>query len=253
MKHDQAIVNPIAPTRQPSPARKLILVSNDQDLEGLRQAFMLRKETCSRLFTSRVYTGQAGEEVISLAGPFIGSPYAVMLLEVLVAWGVEVFVLFGWCGAISPDVIIGDLVVPSAAIVDEGTSGHYHKNFSQQSALPNGKLLARPSPEITAHIISAADGNDLTVHHGTIWTTDAVFRETHEKVSAFRKGGVLGVEMESSALFTVAAFRGVDIGALFVVSDELGATQWRPGFRNKIFKENRRKAYQTVVKLCRKI
>jgi len=253
MKDDEAIVNPVAPGNQPPPARRVILVSNDQDLERLRHTFMLHHETSSRLFTSKVYTGQTEKGDISLVGPFIGSPYAVMLLELLVAWGVEKFVLFGWCGALAPDVKIGDIVIPSAAIIDEGTSCHYPKNRKKQSSIPDDSLLAQPSLEITKGIINAVNGNDLTVHTGTIWTTDAIFRETLQKVSAFRRNGVLGVEMESSALFSVAAFRGVDIGALLIVSDELGSPKWRPGFRNIAFKDSRRKAYQRVVKLCRNL
>ena len=60
-------------------------------------------------------------------------------------------------------------------------------------------------------------------------------RETREKVERYQKEGVLAVEMEISALFTVAKFRGAELGAMPVVSDELATFKWRPGFKMEEF------------------
>jgi purine-nucleoside phosphorylase len=60
------------------------------------------------------------------------------------------------------------------------------------------------------------------------WTIDAVYRETVEEALAYREEGVVTVEMEAAALFTIAEVRGVDIAALFVVSDHLLVeSEWR--------------------------
>jgi len=48
-----------------------------------------------------------------VVGPFVGAPYAAMLLETLIAWDVEKIIFFGWCGAISHDVKIGDIIIPT--------------------------------------------------------------------------------------------------------------------------------------------
>ena len=83
-----------------------------------------------------------------------------------------------------------------------------------------------------------------------IWTTDAIYRETPEKVKKHQRNGVLGVEMEGSALFTAARFRNVDAGAVMVVSDELSELSWRPGFSASNFKQARRAVSEAMRTIC---
>ena len=91
---------------------------------------------------------------------------------------------------------------------------------------------------------------DLKFIKEKIWTTDAIYRETPEKVEFFRKKGAFTVEMECSALFAAAHFRNVEIAALLVVSDELKPTEWVPGFRTKEFKEARKKACKAIYEFA---
>jgi purine-nucleoside phosphorylase len=59
------------------------------------------------------------------------------------------------------------------------------------------------------------------------WTLDAIYRETLEEALAYREEGVVTVEMEAAALFTIAEVRGVEIASLFTVSDHLlAASEW---------------------------
>jgi purine-nucleoside phosphorylase len=61
------------------------------------------------------------------------------------------------------------------------------------------------------------------------WTLDAVYRETVEEALAYREEGVVTVEMEAAALFTIAEVLGVEIASLFTASDHLLAeSEWRP-------------------------
>ena len=167
----------------------------------------------------------------------------MMLLETLIAWGAEKIIFFGWCGAISDRVKIGDIILPDSAIVDEGTSSHYISNNS----------VSRPSPMIVAQASEYLHEKDFRFHHGKIWSTDAVFRETRDKVLSFRKQNALAVDMETSSVFTVAKFRDVDAGGILIVSDELSTLKWRPGFKDKRFEQNRRKACRVVMELCQRI
>jgi len=61
------------------------------------------------------------------------------------------------------------------------------------------------------------------------------------------------VDMELSALFTVARFRRVEIGALLVVSDELGTLSWRPGFSSGRFNRSRKMAAEVIPAICQKL
>jgi uridine phosphorylase len=151
----------------------------------------------------------------------IGSPVAAMLMELLIAMGVRQFVSIGTCGAIAPDLRIGDLTVCTGAVRDEGVSHHY---------LADPEAPALPDPELTARFAAALEDSGEPAPHGLTWTTDAPFRETRAEIAHFQAAGVLSVEMEAAALFAVAAHRGVRIASGFVVSDVLSAPTWNPQF-----------------------
>jgi purine-nucleoside phosphorylase len=170
----------------------------------------------------------------------VGAPYATILLENLIAWGARKIFFLGWCGAISEKVKIGDIILPTSAIVDEGTSSHYNLNNSTSS----------PTPMLVTHILEYLQQKNIKFHHGTIWSTDAIYRETRDKVQYFQKQDVLAVDMETSSLFSVAKFRDVDISAILVVSDELSTLQWRTGFKDKRFKQGRTAVCEVIKHLC---
>ena len=73
----------------------------------------------------------------------------------------------------------------------------------------------------------------IRVLRGGIWSTDAIFRETEDKVAEYSRHGVLGVDMEATALMTVAAYRGARLAVITAISDELYSDQWRKGFNKK--------------------
>jgi purine-nucleoside phosphorylase len=68
------------------------------------------------------------------------------------------------------------------------------------------------------------------VYQGPIWTTDALYRETPHKIRRWQEAGVHAVDMEMAALFAVAQYRGCEVGALLLVSDECYHAAWQPGF-----------------------
>jgi uridine phosphorylase len=138
----------------------------------------------------------------------IGSSHAVVLFEDLIAYGVNKFINIGIAGGLDKP----GTFVCEKSIRDEGTSHHYipHKKF----AYPDLQLTKKLEDELKMSRIS---------YKKTInWTIDAPLRETKAEVNFYRKAGVGTVEMEASALFTVAKVRKVKIAAAFVVSDILG-------------------------------
>ena len=161
----------------------------------------------------------AGRPFSTLSSP-VGAPMAVMLLEQLIALGSRRFLYLGFCGALDATLSIGDFFVPLRAVREEGTSYHY---------LPAG-VEPPAAPLITTLIQREAARRHLDVRQGSLWTTDAPFRETPAKIAAFQSAGVRAVDMEISALLSVAAYRGCEVAALLVVSDECYHPVWRPGF-----------------------
>lgn len=237
-----SIVPPLGSRQAPDIGPAALMVSTEPDYRYISSNFGRFER--QPFFTGSLMTG----EDISVAGPYIGAPYAVMLLESLIAKGAKDIIILGWCGAISKSLSVGDLVVPDKAFVDEGTSGHYAElNGAPPCLLPDRDLSA-----CLVHTLKSAGESPLTL---PIWTTDAIYRETQAKVDGFRGKGAHAVEMECSALFAAAAFRGVRIAALLVVSDSLATEDgdWDPGFKNKKFKAMRKTACRQAVEITRMI
>jgi len=150
----------------------------------------------------------------------IGAPAAAAMVDTLAALGTRRFVNLGAAGGLQPGARVGDLVVCSRAVRDEGLSHHYLA--PARYAMPSTRLTDALSQRLTAA------GRSFTV--GSTWTIDAPFRETVEELRHYRDEGVLTVEMEAAAVFAVAEFRGIEATAAFVLSDVLSEVEWTPDF-----------------------
>ncbi len=162
----------------------------------------------------------------ALASPATGAPMAVSVAEKGIACGSKRLWLFGCCGSLNEGLRVGDFLIPEDGVSEEGTSSHY--------PLPGAQGF--PSDPSMRNALSQALGaRGYPFREGHVWTTDAPYRETRSKVSRYAEEGVLGVEMEYTALSRLAAYRGVRFAALFLVSDELFSLKWRPGFLDRSF------------------
>jgi len=235
------LIQPRQGRRSPRLGPTAILAATGPDVALLAACLQAAPDGGRPMFTSRLYPGRDGG--VSLVGPAIGAPYAAMLVETLAAWGVRTLLFVGWCGAIATEVAIGGVVVPGVGHIDEGTSRHYAPDAS----------VARPSPALSARLAEACAGAGLAVSVGGVWTTDAVFRESPDKIERFRALGSVAVDMEASALFTVAAFLGIEAAALLLVSDELSSLTWRPGFNHPQFLSTREAACRAVADLAARL
>ena len=235
-----AVVNPQKPRNSPDIGSVAVMAATRTDLFLLADLLPFNKNEFERIFISRRYDIPHRPEGFSVTSPFVGAPYAVMLLETLIAWGARRILFLGWCGAVSDRVKIGDIILPTSVVIDEGTSKHYGANDS-------GRMPA--SFPLVSRIRQILEKNNIEFHRGAVWSTDAVFRETRSRVAAYQQSGILAVDMETSALCSVAKFRGVDLGGILVVSDELSSLTWRPGFKHKQFADGRKTACRVIREL----
>jgi uridine phosphorylase len=159
-----------------------------------------------------------GSDVGVAVGFGIGAPVATAVLEQMIALGVTRFVSLGIAGALALDLDFGDVVVCTSAIRDEGVSHHY-----VESTRP-----AISSPSLSGELTAVLVGRGTKFREGPTWTIDAIYRETEGEARHYLAQGVLTVDMEAAALFSVAELRGVDLVAIFTVSDHLLAgPAWR--------------------------
>ena len=148
----------------------------------------------------------------------VGAPSAGMLMETLIASGIRKTLMLGYAGSISGRCRIGHLVIPTWGIPEDGTSHHYLEPGARPEASDN----------LVQKLIEALDG--LQYIQGGVWTTDAPYRETIGKVREYAGMGAVAVEMECTALMSIARYREADFAALLVITDEIFEGQWKQGF-----------------------
>jgi uridine phosphorylase len=153
----------------------------------------------------------------------VGAPVAGIAIDDLAAHGAEAVIGIGTSGAIGDGLRPGDLVVCEKALRDEGTSHHY---------APPGKF-ADPDTDLTERLRARLPD----AGYGPTWTTDAPYRETAEEIRAYREEGILTVDMEAAAIFTVAGLNGIKAASAFCVSDVLHGEEWAPHFRSADVRE----------------
>jgi uridine phosphorylase len=107
-------------------------------------------------------------------------------------------------------------IVVTSALRDEGTSFHYLP--------PSREVVAESS--VVAMLTAVVGKRGIPTVAGRTWTTDGLFRETPGRVARRRAEGCVTVEMESSALLAVAAFRQINFGQLLYAGDDLSGEVW---------------------------
>jgi nucleoside phosphorylase len=171
----------------------------------------------SELGPNPVYRIEVAGEPVALVHPGVGAPMAAFFLEELIALGCTTFIACGGAGVLDREIAVGHLVVPVAAIRDEGTSYHY---------LPPGREVA-PDPAALAAIERVLSRQHVAYHRARTWTTDGLYRETPARVQRRRAEGCATVEMEAAALFAVARFRGVPLAQILYGGDDVsGLDDW---------------------------
>lgn len=148
--------------------------------------------------------------------PGIGAPLAAGLLEEVIAFGCRKFIVCGGCGVLEKDIAVGNLIVVSAAIRDEGVSYHY--------IAPGREIVAN---EIAVNALTTTlSKRGIPYRTGKTWTIDAPYRETSLKIARRKEEGCLTVEMECAGLMAVAQFRNVILGQVLYGGDDLSGTEW---------------------------
>jgi len=172
---------------------------------------------------------------------YFGAPASIMALEVLIALGVKYFIINGYAGSINPKLRIGDILIPIWGVREEGTSYHYMpENYIPRS---NTRLVDIFYEEI----IKVKERKRFNVIKGGIWTIDAIFRETRDKIRKYRELGIYGVDMEATAFMTIAEYRKVDIVIATLITDELYHDAWRAALDSKYLLRKARKIEDYLI------
>ena len=148
--------------------------------------------------------------------PGVGAPLAAGLLEEVIAFGCRKFIACGGCGVLEKDIAVGNIIVVSGAIRDEGVSYHY---------IPPDREIIANDVGVNA-LVNVLSNRGVPYRVGKTWSTDAPYRETLNKIAKRKEEGCLTVEMESAGMMAVAQFRGVFFGQVLYVGDDLSGSEW---------------------------
>lgn len=170
----------------------------------------------SEMIDIPIYETEYKNRRIAIVQGFVGSAGSATLLERLIAVGFNRFIACGGAGVLQKDIQVGHLIVPVVAIRDEGTSYHY---------LPPSREVAC-NPHAVEIIEKQLQLDKIPYIKSKTWTTDALFRETEDKINLRIEEGCVTVEMEAAALFAVAKFRNVILGQILYGGDDLSGDKW---------------------------
>ncbi|MFB6096413.1 MAG: nucleoside phosphorylase [Haloferacaceae archaeon] len=177
-------------------------------------------ETVAHHREYRTATGSYDGQPVSVTSTGIGSPSAAIAVEELARCGVETFVRVGSCGAIQPEVEVGDLVITSGAVRQEGTSHEYVRE----------DYPAVADHEVVSALVAAAERLEYPYHVGLTMSADSFYAgQGRPGFAGFRAAGsdtlvdelrdakVKNIEMEASAILTLANVFGLRAGAVCTV------------------------------------
>ena len=168
------------------------------------------------------YTGYLDGEKVSVTSTGIGGPSAAIAMEELHKCGTDAFIRVGTCGGINLDVMSGDVVIATGAVRQEGTGLHYAP-VEYPAVADYGIVRA---------LVDSASDQGFRYHTGVVQCKDSFYGQLDPermpvsgellgKWEAWKRLGVLASEMESAALFVVAAAIGARCGSVFsVVSNQ---------------------------------
>ena len=163
---------------------------------------------------NNVYAVTHKNKRIAVYQTLVGGAGTALRLEMMIAWGVKKFVLFGSCGVLDKDIAEGNFIIPTAAYRDEGTSYHYAAASDYIECKTADKLSDIMTQLKLPHI------------KGRTWTTDGFFRETRNNMQKRKAEGCIAVDMECASVMAAGQFRGVDVYQYLYAADNLDAAEW---------------------------
>lgn len=166
----------------------------------------------------------------------MGASACVMSMERFIKFGVKNFIYVGCCGCLDEALEECSIILPTSAIRDEGTSYHY---------LPVSDEIKLDTKCVKV-LEDVMKKNNLHYAKGKTWTTDGFYRETKAKTQKRKEQGAITVEMECSALATVAKFRGVKFAQILYGADSLAKEEYDARSLNAVGKRSAERNYKII-------
>lgn len=191
-------------------AETVILTPGRKFLNVLKEKVEVEKEFKGFL---EGFTGSYRGKPVTVIRTLVGSPVASDAAYFLRFTPCKSIIYTGAIGALKENIEIGNIIVPTGAARGEGASKYHAEEW--YPAVASFELL-----RAAALILEEAfSGLGVNVHYGIIYTTDSFAAETREFLERLGEMNIIGIEMETSAIFTIASLQGKTAAAIHIVSD----------------------------------
>lgn len=181
------------------------------------------------------YTGTYKGTEVSVMGSGMGIPsIGIYASELVKFFGAKKLIRVGSCGSLQEGIKLYDVIIAQSASTDS--------NFLHQYNLP-GTYAPTASWKLLSEAVDQAEAQGATYHVGNILSSDVFYNEDDSANARWSGMGVLGVEMESAALYAIAARHGVDALGIFTVSDNIITGE-------KTSPEERQTAFTTMMDIA---
>ncbi len=187
----------------------------------------------------KVYEFEYNGKKMALAQGGLGAPVAALNMEMYAALGCRKFMACGNGGVLDKNLHRGSVIIPDEAVRDEGTSYHY---------LPAERTIALDK-EIVEKSKAVLESHGISYRIGKTWTTDAIFRETKNKIELRKQEGCLIAEMECAAFAAVAQHFGYKFGQLLGPGDDISGSDWDSRYCDEKSSHNE-KLFWLAVEIC---
>ncbi|MBD8497842.1 purine-nucleoside phosphorylase [Paenibacillus arenosi] len=194
-------------------AEKVLLPGDPLRAKHIAETFLEDVQCYNQVRNMLGFTGTYKGERISVQGTGMGIPsFSIYATELIKDYGVKTLVRVGTCGAIQHEVQLREVLMAQGVTTDSSIISHYFPGLSF-SPIADFDLLHR------AYMISQE--RQMQVRVGNVHTSDYFYSENPEAVNRLGNFGVMAVEMETAALYTLAAKHGVKALSLLTVSDHI--------------------------------
>ena len=213
------MTTPIHIRARPGDVAPVVLLPGDPG-RATRVADRLEGARCYNEFRGLLgYTGAYRGTPVSVQTTGMGAPSAAIVVEELALLGAKTVVRIGTCGGTRPEIRPTDLIIATAACPLDGTTRQY---------LGGDPYAPAATFRVVRALVEAAERLGARHHVGPVATEDALYAVTSEWAETWAARGVLAQEMEASAVFTVAALRGLEAGCLLTASNSAGQHERLP-------------------------
>ncbi|MHA1145572.1 MAG: nucleoside phosphorylase [Candidatus Helarchaeota archaeon] len=167
--------------------------------------------------TGEILKGKVNDIPISIIPSGIGAPSAACKMEgINFSKKKPIIIRLDYCGALDPEIKIGEVIVATAGLIGDGTTPHYRTD--DEISIP-------ASQELLDLFMSKAETRGLSFHAGPIWSHDALLREPPELVEKARSHGAIGIDMETTIIYALGQIFDMKTLAILVVTDNPGNNQ----------------------------